>query len=107
METGKAELETLVSVLKKLEDRGYVTQFKVTDKGMISLATGLVFQSGDIEIESFYRFEGESDPEDSAVLYAVRAYNGEKGTLIDGYGNSSSPEVGEFIRKVREIEKKV
>jgi hypothetical protein len=106
METSKVELETLVSVLNKLEENGYITQFKATSNGLVSLSTGLVFQPSDVKVESFYRFEGESNPEDNAVLYAIKTYNGESGTLIDGYSNSGSAEVGEFMRKVNEIAKK-
>lgn len=105
METEKAELETLVSVLKKLEDRGFVAQFQATQKGLSSLASGKIYQPGEVKIESFYRFEGESDPEDNAVVYAISTSEGEKGTLIDGFSNSSDQNVGEFLRLVHEIHK--
>lgn len=105
MQTGKNELETMVSLMQKLEKEGFITQFKVGEKGLESLATGRIYQPTDVKIESFFRFEGESDPEDNSVLYAISTNDGEKGTLSDGYGNSSEPRVGEFLRKVEEITK--
>lgn len=105
MQTGKNELETLVSIMHKLEKEGFVTQFKVGEKGLESLATGRVYQPSEVKIDNFYRFEGESDPEDNSVLYAIITHDNEKGTLVDGYSNSSDPEVGEFLRKVQGIAK--
>lgn len=105
MQTGKNELETMVSIMQKLEKEGFVTQFKASEKGLESLATGRVYQPSEVKIDSFYRFEGESDPEDNSVLYAIITHDGEKGTLTDGYSNSSDLRVGEFLRKVKEIAK--
>lgn len=105
METDKKQLETLVSVLQNLEEEGYVTQFQAGDEGLLSLATNQTFRPEDVKIDNFYRFEGESDPEDNSVIYAIQTSNGEKGTLIDGFSNSSSPEVGNFLKQVKEIHK--
>lgn len=105
METGKKQLETLVSVQRKLEEEGFETQFKATEQGLLSLSTERTFQPEEVKIESFYRFEGESDPEDNSIIYAIETDSGEKGTLADGYSNSSDALVSDFIKQVKEIHK--
>ncbi|NJO68481.1 MAG: hypothetical protein HC830_03685 [Bacteroidetes bacterium] len=103
--TGKAELETLVSVLAKLEKEGYTTQYKADENGLHSTATGKIYSPENITVESFYRFEGESDPEDNSIVYAIKTNDGEKGTLTDGYSNSSDEHVSAFMKQVNDIQK--
>jgi hypothetical protein len=39
-------------------------------------------------VDKILRFEGMSDPDDNAILYAISTKNGRKGILVDGYGIS-------------------
>jgi hypothetical protein len=47
------------------------------------------FDPEDFEIVEVYRFEGNSDPADEAVVYAIESNRGHKGVLVNGYGPSS------------------
>ncbi|HRH85028.1 MAG TPA: hypothetical protein PK210_12390 [Bacteroidia bacterium] len=98
-------MQTLVSCLNYLNTSGYITQFKATPDGLLSLVTQKTFQPAQIKIAHFYRFEGESNPSDSSIVYALQASDGEKGTLVDGYGTSSDSYVTNFIQQVKEIHK--
>lgn len=40
-------------------------------------------------IVDIYRYEGNTDPADEAVVYAIESSNGDKGVLVSGYGSSS------------------
>lgn len=101
----KGDLKTLTSCINFLTAEGYETQFKVVKNGLKSLATEKIYQSDDVSIVSFYRFEGESDPADSAILYVIETDTGEKGTLTDAYGAYSDPHVDSFIKEVENIKK--
>lgn len=101
----KENMSTMVSILEVLEGNGYTTQFKVTSKGLVSMFTYKTYQPNDIEINHFYRFEGESNPDDSSIVYAIETKDGVKGTLIDSYGAYSDTEIGNFIKKVEAIHK--
>jgi hypothetical protein len=49
-----------------------------------------------------YRFEGESDPSDEAILYAISSEkHGLKGLLVNGYGVSSDPLTEAMVSKLR------
>ena len=105
MNDQKDEMSSMVSVLSKLTKSGYTTQFKPGKKGLCSMTTNKNFKPGDIKIEHFYRFEGESDPADSSIVYAIETSSGEKGTLIDSYGAQSDPLLESFIKEVQAIKK--
>lgn len=105
MNDEKEEMSPMVSVMADLTKSGYTTQFKVTEKGLTSLSTQKNFKPDQIEVKHFYRFEGESDPDDSSIVYAIETKTGEKGTLVDSYGMYSDPLVAGFIKKVEEIKK--
>ncbi|SMO72295.1 hypothetical protein [Solitalea koreensis] len=101
----KVYMESLVTILESLNATGFETQFKATSYGLLSLATQKTFQPNEVKVLHFYRFEGESNPDDSSILYAIETKNGEKGTLVDGYGVFSDSQVSNFMIKVEEIHK--
>lgn len=98
-------MKTLSSCTRKLSQNGYATQFKALKNGLESLETHDVFAPEEVKIINFYRFEGESDPSDNAILYVVETNSGEKGTLTDAYGVYTDPKVSEFVKQVEEIQK--
>jgi len=98
-------MKTLSSTTHKLSQDGYHTQFKASKSGLESLETHEVFKPDEVKIINFYRFEGESDPSDSAILYVIETSTGEKGTLTDAYGVYTDQKVSEFVQQVEEIQK--
>jgi hypothetical protein len=101
----KDEMSSMVVVLQKLNSDGYLTQFKASKNGLESVTTQKTYKPGQVHIVHFYRFEGESDPGDSSILYAIETNDGEKGTLIDSYGAESDPLIESFIKEVQDIQK--
>lgn len=101
----KKEMTSLASCVNTLQADGFSTQFKAMENGLKSLTTDKVFHPEEVKIINFYRFEGESDPADSAILYAIETNDGEKGTLTDSYGPYGDTNVAKFIRHVEEIHK--
>ena len=102
---GKDKMEPMVSVMKTVEEMGFITQFRVTENGLLSLATQKIFQPTEVKVAHFYRFEGQSNQDDNAILYAIETKTGEKGTLVDAYGPSSDPLISDFMLKVEGIHK--
>ena len=49
--------------------------------------------------------KGDSDPSDNAIIYALTAKDGSKGTLLDSYGVYSDPQMAVLIGNisVREV----
>ena len=99
-------MTTLATTLKVLDAQGFVTQFQVTAEGLKSLTTQHIYKPEQVKIVDFHRFEGESNPDDSSILYAIETNSKERGTLIDSYGSDNDANITAFIKGVEGIHKK-
>lgn len=110
MDTTKGDLDdmkTMTSCMRKLDQLGFDTQFEVNEDGVKSLDTDKLFVPSQVKVVNFYRFEGASNPDDNAILYAIETEDGERGTLTDSYGAFGDPHISKFIQEVEAISKKV
>ncbi|WP_181308751.1 cupin domain-containing protein [Rufibacter sp. XAAS-G3-1] len=80
-------LTTVSEVLQNLKDKGYTTDFNLTDHCLVCQGSRLELHPEDFLVDRHFRFEGISDPGDEAVVYAISSEkHGLKGTLVNGYG---------------------
>jgi len=104
MQEKPGEMATLSQVMEKMRNKGYDHEFKMSDHGrMQSIESKKVFNPEDLKIVKTFRFEGESDPADSNILYLMEDTQGEKGYVLDAYGAYSSHEESgfdDFIKKI-------
>lgn len=94
------EEKTLSLVMNKVSKEGYEKEFRLEDKKMFLGDSDKEYQPSDLTITKSYRFEGDSNPDDMAVLYLIHANDGEKGMLIDAYGTYSSRDLSDFLKNV-------
>ena len=92
--------DTVVEAVKGLKQRGYSIDFNLEPGSLVCHQTPLSLSPADFEITEFYRFEGNSDPDDEAVVYAIESANGQKGLLVTGYGISAEGVGEEMIKKL-------
>lgn len=85
--------------------KGYTEDFKITEQGLESPHNN--YKPEQVQVVNFFRFEGESDPDDNAILYVIETNDGAKGTLIDAYGVYNDSRVASFMHDVENIQKKV
>src|SRR5947207_3414085 len=100
------EMKTLSSVLNEKIQDGYSENFKVTEKGLQSLETEKLYKADEVHIINFFRFEGASDPSESAILYVIETTDGARGSLTDAYGMYADANIDKFIKEVEDISKK-
>lgn len=101
----KDEMATLSSCMATLSKRGYTDNFKIEKGKLYASSTDKSYEAEQLEIENFYRFEGESDPADSSVLYAIKTDDGARGLIVEAYGAYSDEEHDKFIKKIEEMRK--
>lgn len=102
IETKPGEMTTVTSVLEKLRVKKRDKEFRMTPDGFTA-GTGKFYNPEDLKIIKTYRFEGESDPSDSSIIYILEANDGLVGYSMDAYGVYSDHEddgYDDFIRKV-------
>ncbi|HLV70263.1 MAG TPA: hypothetical protein VKY34_06110 [Xanthomarina sp.] len=62
---------TLSGILNNLKMEGYSEDFNLKGDCLKCPSEQLKLSPTEIEIDKFYRFEGQSEPADSAILYAI------------------------------------
>lgn len=100
-------MNTMTSCINKVVRLGYTDSFKVTDRGLFSHSRNRYYQPEQVRVINFYRFEGQSDPGDNAIMYVIETADGLCGTLIDSYGTYGDNRVNNFMKAVENIHKKV
>jgi len=99
----KLEMATLSGVLEQLRIKKSDNEFRWTEEGFTA-GKGKTYQPDELTILKTYRFEGESDPGDSSILYLIEANDNLKGYSIDAYGMYSNHDGEEgydnFIRQI-------
>jgi hypothetical protein len=90
-------------VLERLRQKKMDHEFRWTADGFTA-GKGKTYQPEELEIIKTFRFEGESDPSYSEILYVILANDGLTGYSMDTYGAESSHEGEEgydnFIRQI-------
>jgi len=95
------QLESLADAIERLGRRGFTHDLRVEDGRLLDLATGQVHEPERLEIADLVRFEGESDPDEQAVLFALRSPGGRPlGLLASVFGAALPPEEGDVIRRL-------
>src|SRR5687768_9977973 len=90
--------DTVSAAVNGLKQRGYNLDFNLEENCLI--CQGNKFTPEDFEIVEVYRFEGNSDPADEAVVYAIESNKGDKGILVNGYGPSADEMSSKLAKKL-------
>jgi hypothetical protein len=93
--------DSLLAAIDGLRARGYSLDFNIAFDTLLCRQNGVCLNPAQFEIVEHHRFEGNSDPDDSSVLYAIESKDGQmKGVLVSAYGVYSDPVSDEMIRKL-------
>ncbi len=95
------EMVTLSTVLEKLRKQRYDNEFTMNGDSFTT-TNGNKYSPEDLIIIKTYRFEGDSDPADSSVLYVIEANDGLIGYVMDIYGAGSDHDAAfdDFVRQI-------
>ncbi|MEO6252164.1 MAG: phosphoribosylpyrophosphate synthetase [Ferruginibacter sp.] len=93
--------DTVVGALNGLKARGYTTNFNIAFDKIMCAETKACLNPNEFEIVEVHRFEGNSNPADEDVVYAVESINGEmKGVISSAFGLYADSASTEMIRKL-------
>lgn len=80
----KIQYSSVAEATRNLLNKGYNLNFSIKNGELV--AGQDKFDINKFQIDETYRYEGETNPSDSAVVYAISSKTGEKGILIASYG---------------------
>ena len=93
--------DTVVDALNGLKTRGYSINFNIAFDKLVCSENKNFLNPDEFEIVEVYRFEGNSDPEDEDVVYAVESINGGiRGVVTSAFGMYADAASTEMIRKL-------
>src|SRR4030095_2146120 len=93
-------MQTVLEIIQTLRDKNYTENFEVKNGRILAKNSGMNFGPQELIIEKTYRYEGESNPSDNAIVYAITAKNGAKGILLDSYGAYSDAGLAKIIADI-------
>jgi len=95
------EMTSLSQILEKLRIRRQDNEFAMGEAGFAA-PNGKVYQPEELKIIKTYRFEGDSNPSDAAILYVIEANDGLIGYSVDSYGafSNHTPAYDDFIKRI-------
>ena len=97
---------TLSETLNELLKLGYTHDFNIKEECIVCDKSNISLSPEEFKIDQVYRFEGDSDPEYQAVLYAISSEKFNlKGTLVNGYGLSADETSSKLIEKLETHQK--
>lgn len=97
------EMTSSSAVLEKLRQKKADNEFRWTEQGFTA-GKNKVYTPEELKIIKTYRFEGDSDPADSSIIYVIEANDGLTGYSIDSYGvYSDHNDDGGYDNFVRQI----
>jgi len=81
--------DTVSEAVNDLIKRGYTCDFNLNHDVdfLICNSTSKSLSPDDFEIDEIHRFEGETDPADQTIVYAISSIDKEtKGIIVNAYG---------------------
>lgn len=99
--------DTMSEAVNDLQKRGYDHDFNLADDCLECAQKNHRLKANEFEIDEVHRFEGETDPGDENVVYAISSNSGKvKGILVNAYGVYSDSISAEIVSKLHKHLKK-
>jgi hypothetical protein len=93
--------DTLSAALTGLKARGYTLDFNIAFDSIQCQAHNICLNPAEFEITAVYRFEGDSNPSDEEVVYAIASKNNSiKGTITSAFGLYADAVSTEMLQKL-------
>ncbi|HEX8316123.1 MAG TPA: hypothetical protein VF609_14070 [Flavisolibacter sp.] len=90
--------DTVTEALTGLRQRGFLYDFDLRDNKFHCEQLNKAYDVPELILRESFRFEGDSDPGDEAIVYAIETKDGIKGVLVDGYGASSDEQTEQLLQ---------
>ena len=102
--------DTVTDALKDLKQRGFTIDFNIAFDKIICSKNQIRLVPEEFEIVEVYRFEGDSDPGDENVVYAIESKDDRpdepegrgkvKGVVMSAYGTYAESVSNEMLLKL-------
>jgi hypothetical protein len=92
---------TLSETMSELRKQGYTEDFNLQQNCLECRNGEFNVFADEFVVDKYFRFEGDSNPSDSSILYAISSDSKKlKGLLVNAYGIYSEPVTDEMLEKL-------
>jgi hypothetical protein len=93
--------DTVTSALTGLKSKGYTLDFNISFDNIKCDEQNICLNPNEFEIVEVHRFEGDTNPSDEDVVYAVESKDGKlKGTITSAFGMYADSVSNAMIQKL-------
>lgn len=93
--------DTVTEALKDLKAKGYTINFNIAFDKIICQKTKICLNPHEFEITETHRFEGDTNPSDEDIVYAIESRDGMmKGVITSAYGMYADTVSTDMIKKL-------
>lgn len=93
--------DTVTEAVNDLRERGYDTDFNLDYDQIICPTDNIYLKPDEFEITEVHRFEGDTNPSDEDVVYAVESKDGKhKGIITSAFGLYADPISDKMVGKL-------
>jgi hypothetical protein len=90
-------MKTVLEITDRLREKQYTDDLEIKEGKIYARNADKSFAPDELIIEKVYRYEGDSNPDDNAIVYAITANDGLKGVLVDSYGAYADVDLAKII----------
>lgn len=93
--------DTVVQALQGLKERGFTLNLNMDFDKLRCHENGLCLNPAEFEVVEVHRFEGDTNPSDEDVVYAIASKDGQhKGVFTSAYGLYADSVSTEMLQKL-------
>ncbi|MBA3674344.1 MAG: phosphoribosylpyrophosphate synthetase [Chitinophagaceae bacterium] len=93
--------DTVTEAVKGLKERGYTIDFNIAFDKLMCSQNKICLHPDEFKITEVHRFEGDSNPDDEDIVYAVESKDKKiKGVITSAFGLYADPISNKIIQKL-------
>ena len=94
--------DTVTEAISDLQQRGYTHNFNIRKDCLFCDERDVHLKPADFEVDEVYRFEGNSDPGDENIVYAISSRDHSiQGVLMNAFGVYAEEISADLMDKLR------
>jgi hypothetical protein len=99
------EMDSIPEILKEIKEKGQGDEFKMDKCGKI-IIDNKTYMPTEFELIKTYRFEGDSDPAEQAIIYVIKSVDGKFAYSLESYGMYSNHPNDDYFNFIQHLEMK-
>lgn len=84
---------TVSKALEELKEKGFTYDFNLHEEDIVK-------NPNHYQIVHIYRYEGNSNPDDEAIVYGITTKSGENGVFVSGFAANSVSDAAQVLIKL-------